>query len=51
MRGRHIVICALPGCTVFFHVISQTARFSIEVKKKVKHSHYRSGVAQKVLGS
>ena len=31
MRMRRIVICGLPGSTVFFHVISQTALIS---KKK-----------------
>ena len=30
---RHIVICGLPGSTVFFHIISFSERF----KKKVKH--------------
>ena len=32
MRMRRIVICGLPGSTVFFHIISQTARIS---KKKL----------------
>ena len=31
MRMHYIVICGLPGSTILFHVISQTARFS---KKK-----------------
>jgi len=28
MRLRHIVICGLPDCTLFFHLIFKKERFS-----------------------
>jgi hypothetical protein len=38
MRMRHIAIFGLPGSTLFFHIISQTARLSKE--KFVEHEMY-----------
>jgi hypothetical protein len=36
MRMRHIVICGLPGSTIFFfYIISYTARFFL--KKVIEH--------------
>jgi hypothetical protein len=35
IRMRHIAICGQPGFTVFFHIISQSARFS--GKKVTEH--------------
>jgi len=37
MHMRYIAICCLPASTIFFHIISQTARFSGEKKKKRKN--------------
>ena len=30
VRMRYIFICGLPGSTIFFHIVSQTTRFSKE---------------------
>jgi hypothetical protein len=39
MRMSHIVICGLSGCTILFHVISSTARFSGD-KKVIENKMY-----------
>ena len=40
MRMHPIVMCGLPGSTIFFHIISQMVRFL----KKVKVTEHNMGV-------
>ena len=37
MRMRHIVICDLSGCTVFFNLTSQAPLYSEKEKRIIEH--------------
>jgi len=53
MHTRHLAICSLPGCAIFFHIISHTARFSKKKKKllniKYVFRFYRQLLPEKSL--
>jgi hypothetical protein len=46
MRMRHIAICGLSGCKIFFHTVSKTVRFSGEKLLKIK---FVMGISQQLL--